>query len=342
MSFTDILTMGSIKEKAMYSFKLLDNSNKGYITEDDVSRMMTSVFEVWNIMTNSKVVMLPEYVKEVYRQLDRDGDGTLDFDEYQKMYMRDKIVFGWYEYLNQDEYFIKQMLNRGNTNLDAVSPQLNLKLDDIKNEIGEAMKMILDIENKSAMNTRSPSPIASPTRTRSNTPTPNRNGASNFTQSTSASRSPGMKSKILTSSIPITPGRVRGPMPGEFVTAEAPEADVAPIDPTLDPEVANIEIEQMNFDDQITFEPGESILPHTMTVKQKMMNIGGIVNNIERLDFSSPPKTEPTKMDMAMGGTQVDPGRRPEVRKNLGLFFGHENWNLLMNMMIGFRAGLKM
>jgi Ca2+-binding EF-hand superfamily protein len=101
VSFTDILTMGSIKEKAMYSFKLLDSSNKGFIVEEDIHKMMNSVFEVWNIMTNSKVVVLPEYVKEVYRQLDKDGDGTLDFEEYQQLYMKDKIVFGWYEYLNQ-------------------------------------------------------------------------------------------------------------------------------------------------------------------------------------------------------------------------------------------------
>ena len=93
--------MGSINEKAMYSFKLLDNGNKAYISEEDIHKMMNSVFEVWNIMTNSKVVVMPEYVKEVYKQLDKDGDGTLTFDEYQQLYMKEKIVFGWYEYLNQ-------------------------------------------------------------------------------------------------------------------------------------------------------------------------------------------------------------------------------------------------
>jgi predicted transposase YbfD/YdcC len=31
-----------------------------------------------------------------------------------------------------------------------------------------------------------------------------------------------------------------------------------------------------------------------------------------------------------------------EKEGNLKLFFGHENWNLMMNMLIGFRAGLKM
>ncbi len=101
VAFTDLLTMGSINEKALYSFKLLDQGNKGYITEEDIHKMMSSVFEVWNIMTCSKVVVLPEYVREVYKQLDKDADGTLVFEEYQQLYMKDKIVFGWYEYLNQ-------------------------------------------------------------------------------------------------------------------------------------------------------------------------------------------------------------------------------------------------
>lgn len=32
---------------------------------------------------------------------------------------------------------------------------------------------------------------------------------------------------------------------------------------------------------------------------------------------------------------------RRNKKKNLRLFFGHENWNLMMNMLIGFRSGLK-
>lgn len=101
--------MGSIREKAMYSFRLLDYSNKGYITEEDVHKMMASLFEVWNVITSSKIVVLPEYVKEVYRQLDKDGDGTLSFEEYIQLYTREKIVFGWFEYLNQGTFSLTKM-----------------------------------------------------------------------------------------------------------------------------------------------------------------------------------------------------------------------------------------
>lgn len=117
VAFTDILTMGSLKDKAMYSFRLLDTSNKGYITEDDIKKMMSSVFEVWNVMTSSKVVVLQEYVREVYRQLDRDGDGQLTFEEYQHMYMKEKLVFGWYEYLNQGKQrgsSFRRIFHKGN------------------------------------------------------------------------------------------------------------------------------------------------------------------------------------------------------------------------------------
>ena len=29
------------------------------------------------------------------------------------------------------------------------------------------------------------------------------------------------------------------------------------------------------------------------------------------------------------------------VRKNLSIYFGHENWNLVLNMMIGIRKAIK-
>lgn len=358
MSFTDILTMGSAKEKAAYSFKLLDMGNKGYITENDIGEMMKSVFEVWNIMTNSKVVVLPEYVKQVYRQLDKDGDGTLTMDEYQDLYMKDKIVFGWYEYLNQEEYFVKSMLNKEMRPLDSLAPDLTRKIDELKGEVGDAMRLLMDIENKSNFNSRSASPSMSPMyRSRTNTPPPmsktreldfttnnttqaqtdpNMNSESPYKSNTT----PGMKSKILMSQIPRTPGGVKGPSIEEIVTVECSLGDTVPIDPCAD----DSEIEEYLYR-QAEMDAGEyngePVDPKV--VRQKIANIGGIISSIEKLE-----KTEKDEFSIKIqrdefAEAQKDPTRRQVEagKKNLGLFFGHENWNMIMNMMIGFRAGLK-
>lgn len=240
--------MGSIQQKAMYSFKLLDQGNKGYITEEDINKMMSSVFEVWNIMTNSKVVVLPVYVKEVYRQLDKDGDGNLDFDEYQQLYLKEKIVFGWYEYLNQgktiphiDEYFIKEMSKRQEQPLANMSPLMNQTIDNLKGELGEAMRMIAAIENKSLTASRSVSPIMTPTRSRSITPTPRK--ISSMTQASTYSASPsksgagtGVRSRTLTTAI-YSNREFKGPMINEIITQDYPEGDLLPMDPLADDDV---------------------------------------------------------------------------------------------------------
>ena len=91
---------------------MLDYENKGYIEESDVLKMMQSIFELWNILTNSKVMVLPEYVKQVFKILDKDNDKRIDLEEYEKLYENEELVFGWFEYLNQDEVFMKDIMSQ--------------------------------------------------------------------------------------------------------------------------------------------------------------------------------------------------------------------------------------
>lgn len=87
---------------------------------------------------------------------------------------------------------------------------------------------------------------------------------------------------------------------------------------------------------------GPDISPETIKLKQKMTRLGGMIKNIETLDFNQQQSSPMNNSNaMAMVNKNIDPNRRETTRRNLGMFFGHENWNLIMNMMIGFRAGLK-
>lgn len=73
-----------------------------------------------------------------------------------------------------------------------------------------------------------------------------------------------------------------------------------------------------------------------------MTRIGNIITNLEKLDFNQPNVNEQNETVDSPKMPKIDPNRRVVARKNLGLFFGHENWNLIMHMMIAFRAGLKL
>jgi EF-hand domain pair len=101
VSFTDVLTSSSIDRKAEYSFDMLDFSDAGYIDEDAISNMIESLFEVWNVITGNRVVVLREYSRRVFDLLDTNKDKRIDISEYTRMYAKEKLVFPWYDWLNQ-------------------------------------------------------------------------------------------------------------------------------------------------------------------------------------------------------------------------------------------------
>lgn len=85
-----------------------------------------------------------------------------------------------------------------------------------------------------------------------------------------------------------------------------------------------------------------NIIADSSIVKQRMTRIGNMLNNLEKLDFENTGNQEKNTFQDSPTVPNIDPTRRVSIRKNLGLFFGHENWNLIMHMMIAFRAGLKL
>ena len=83
VEFVDKLTSKEIRPKAQISFQMLDYDNKGYIVEEDIKVMMQSLFELWNMLTGSKVIVLPEYVTKVFKYLDVNGDKEINLEEYE-------------------------------------------------------------------------------------------------------------------------------------------------------------------------------------------------------------------------------------------------------------------
>ena len=62
----------------------------------------------------------------------------------------------------------------------------------------------------------------------------------------------------------------------------------------------------------------------------------------EELSNSKHPDARDMHETALMGTAKRLHQKHKQSSRNLGLFFGHENWSLMMNLMIGFRQGLKM
>ena len=151
VSFTDILTSNSVSSKAWYSFNMLDYDHKGYIVEADVELAMQSLFELWNILTGDKVVLLPEYSRSVYRYLDRNKDRKLSLEEYEQLYTSEKPVFPWWDWLNQDEVLVREVLQRQSVEEESSPhnfPHIEEHLSLLKKQVGEAAQMLSKLNKR--------------------------------------------------------------------------------------------------------------------------------------------------------------------------------------------------
>ncbi len=140
VSFTDILTSDDIEAKANYSFRMLDYNEKGYIDEDDVYLMMSALFELFSILTGHKIYLMPDYTRKVYRELDYNIDGRIQYEEYKQLYAKSRKVFPWFEWFNQDDLFAKEVFARHESEGFPGSP--NITGEDIKGDLGKTVDIV--------------------------------------------------------------------------------------------------------------------------------------------------------------------------------------------------------
>ena len=343
--FTHILILGTIGQKAKYSFKLLDTDNKGYIEEKDVYNMMSSIFELWNILTNSKVVVLPEYVQTVFKHLDRDNDKKIVLEEYLKLYENEEIVFGWFEYLNQEELFLSEIREQKVTR-DDKEEQLNY----LKKEIGNCIKMLVDLEEARTPLTRSRS--ISAMGSRSTSPFPRNSGG--LTKNHSIGK---IHSEIVNSIVSYGTDANKGFSGPKSL--DCSEEQYLPPGDSIPPYFSD----DFNFNVLSPFENQPSLInklkeafssPDTKNSSSSMStsqltdqlkhHIIKVGVNVQQLNDKRKEKVRQFERNTSIA--EAFDSDQPKIKKsskgNIKLFFGHENWNLMMNMLIGFRAGIKM
>lgn len=98
---------------------------------------------------------------------------------------------------------------------------------------------------------------------------------------------------------------------------------------------------QENSDIQDTDAEGEEFQEELERKFSIMQAILGKLQD-EEMTSSKHPDARELHETALMGTAKRLHQKHKQSSRNLGLFFGHENWSLMMNLMIGFRQGLKM
>ncbi|XP_054167202.1 Kv channel-interacting protein 1-like [Oppia nitens] len=100
ITFTDfviglsVLARGTIKDKLRWTFSLYDINNDGMITKDELSRIVSSIYD---LMGKSVEPMIEEqtskdHVERVFQKLDINNDGFVTVDQFLDYCLKDETI----------------------------------------------------------------------------------------------------------------------------------------------------------------------------------------------------------------------------------------------------------
>ena len=53
-----------------------------FISYSDIEKLVYDISYLWNLMTDTTAIASTEYISQIYNLFDTDGDGIIDFNEY--------------------------------------------------------------------------------------------------------------------------------------------------------------------------------------------------------------------------------------------------------------------
>ncbi|CAG9322188.1 unnamed protein product [Blepharisma stoltei] len=101
LDYMDVLMHGTPDEKAYQSFKLVKKRDRDEITYDDFASWLISVWKMYNALTGSEVNASEDGIRKYFDLLDFKKDGVIDFEEYKLSMKNNKELFEWFDFVNR-------------------------------------------------------------------------------------------------------------------------------------------------------------------------------------------------------------------------------------------------
>lgn len=98
----NILINGDERSKALLSFHILDSNRKGKISYLDIEKMLYGISALWNSITSSKIVPTKNYIDYIFKRMDKRNRGAIEFCDFLEVYKEESGMYFWFEFFNQD------------------------------------------------------------------------------------------------------------------------------------------------------------------------------------------------------------------------------------------------
>lgn len=356
LSYLDTLLNGTDTEKAHQSFRIFDVRGTGQLNSSDIEEMLAQMCLLWHVMTGEKVAPTRQFVQSFVSFFDHDGDGVVSLKDFRNTYKsRDVGLLNWYEFLNNGEknaekepsFLLKTCNKAGKYGLDEdlsqnSQPQSSgnsLKsglLADMEAQIVEILEIFQEQQRRLEVSEENHHNFA-------------------------------MKHSHCSEEL-------KGPFPelfkqhalsGENNDEEFPEEDLA--DNTVHMRRSEEFLNNMaGSSDSILGEPGNgnvwelAFLDRAVEKLRELARQAEILKRALGLLANANPllratlKEHEIRRDSELKESEDSAGflsvrhktqknipKTEQVRKSLSIYFGHPNWNLVLNMMIGIRGSVR-
>ncbi|CAD8151009.1 unnamed protein product [Paramecium pentaurelia] len=323
VKYLSMLLNGSTIDKALWSFGMLSN-NKSILELEDMEKMIFEICYLWNSITGSKSMPKKELVSEIFRIFDNDDDGIVQFEEFRVVYQEGVELIGWYEFLNNEDMSTnkikeewenvtknksrKKRMTLINRQLDEQTPQdlLNNQLKILQSELQGCSELIKYEKEKEQQQKQI-------------------NFLASFYFDDKSQKTHG----------PIfNDGQVQ-----KLYGDDDPDQNDEPY------------FKQYNMASTINNDRFQN------NIMNRLRNLLKLTEDIKKLNSQqivpklpeqsvvkqfkkSSRSPSPISVNQTIDDIQQQQ-QQENVRKNLSIYFGHENWNLVLNMMIGIRKAIK-
>lgn len=101
LSYMDVLMRGTREERLEQMFKLITFNSSEFITYDNFSEYLLSVWKMYNVLTGNRISVSEENIKAYFDALDTKQDGQIDIEEFMDSMGNVTSLFEWFDYISK-------------------------------------------------------------------------------------------------------------------------------------------------------------------------------------------------------------------------------------------------
>ncbi|CAD8212359.1 unnamed protein product [Paramecium octaurelia] len=358
LAYFDKITYGSQDEKAEISYKLIDQNRKGYFTLRDFQQTMQALIDSWVVMTGTAITNeirdhLEKRVAYIFTQMDKNNDEKVSFNEYKGILASDPSLLDIFEFLRkgitisikeatlkQDQIVLSEFYLIKDQAVDLFELMIGLKPNRYSTTLQAKPNLISSLmfcQKKMRQNTTSQfgiqylmgEEIDALSLRMSSTLNVNKNRQQGAIQT----------SQIICATSQIGPFIHRGdqeiPIKIDY-NLQSKESEE-----TLDPELTD-GLEKINYmpEDQIRDNYKEALIKIHELKQQTQQSLDRLEKMYQKKleEFNIKKKKD---LEIAEKRRATIANINKKRKTALSVQFGHQNWNLVLNMMIGIQMAVK-